>query len=149
MSRAALEKRLEVLEKHIGPPQQTFQDTPESFAFSLIAESDRRLILDLFESRPDGYEPEAAVLQRATPEQAAAYARYEKFVHIVKEIDRAAEQFQKLADGVDRNAFDPDVRKAARAFQDLVRVKQHYMDREEPPGYLVNRLAAQGYDGGE
>lgn len=143
---SVLEKRLQALERQVGPPPPTFEDTPESHAFALIAESERRLILDLFEGREDGYEDEATTLQSATPEQAAAHARYERFVHIVKELDRAAEQFQKLTDGVSRDDFDPEVRKAARVFQDLSRVKQHLLDYEEPPNYLVKRLAKQGYD---
>ena len=147
---STLLRRLAALEKQLGPPQDTsredFSKTPEAVAWRLIAESERRLILDLFEGREDGYEPEAVTLQSATPEQAAAHARYQRFVHIHKELDRAAERFQKLRADVSRDDFDPEVRKAARTFQDLSRVKQHYLDREEPHDYLRDRLAKQGFD---
>ena len=87
---STLLRRLAALEKQLGPPQDTsredFSKTPEAVAWRLIAESERRLILDLFEGREDGYEPEAVTLQSATPEQAAAHARYQRFVHIHKRV---------------------------------------------------------------
>lgn len=73
---SSLKRRLEPLEQR-GPALRPEED-PEVIALNrLLPEEDKRLILDLFESRPHGYEDTATTLSYATSAQLAAYRRYD------------------------------------------------------------------------
>lgn len=73
---SSLKRRLEALEQR-GPALHP-EEVSEVVALNrLLPEGDKRLILDLFESRPHGYEDTATTLSYATSAQLAAYRRYD------------------------------------------------------------------------
>ncbi len=72
----------------------------------------------------------------------------EEHRRILEELELAGKRLLELADAVD-HAHHPDVIAAARYCQDLERLERYLLDHEDPPDYLVERLAEHGFRVGE